>query len=95
MVYRDEDVTAFHDLNPKAPVHALLIPNRHISSVAQAEPADEAVLGKLFTVARQVAREMDISGYRLVVNNGSSAGQSVFHVHMHLLGGRQMGWPPG
>jgi histidine triad (HIT) family protein len=95
IVYQDEDVTAFHDLNPQAPVHVLLIPNRHIVSVAQAELGDEPVLGKLFTAARCVAEEFGATDYRLVINNGSQAGQSVFHLHMHLLGGRRMSWPPG
>jgi len=95
IVYQDESVTAFHDLHPQAPVHVLLVPNCHVASVAQAEPGDEPVLGKLFTVARRVAEELGVADYRLVVNNGSLAGQSVFHVHMHLLGGRRLGWPPG
>jgi histidine triad (HIT) family protein len=96
IVYQDEDVTAFHDLNPQAPVHILIIPNRHISGVAQVEPQDTAMLGKLFAVARQLAEQEDVvSGYRLVINNGPRAGQSVFHLHMHMLGGRRLRWPPG
>jgi histidine triad (HIT) family protein len=95
MVYQDEDVTAFHDLHPQAPVHVLLIPNHHIAGVSQVEEADEAVLGKLFSVARRVAEELGVADYRLVVNNGRQAGQSVSHLHVHLLGGRTMGWPPG
>ena len=96
IVYQDEEVTAFHDLRPQAPVHVLLVPNRHISGVAEAEPGDEPVLGKLFTVARRVAEELGITeGYRLVVNNGPLAGQTVFHLHVHLLGGRPFRWPPG
>jgi len=96
LVYQDEDVTAFYDRNPRAPTHVLIIPNRHIAGVAQAEPEDAAVLGKLLIVARQVAEQEGIaSGYRLVVNNGRLAGQSVFHLHVHLLGGRPLGWPPG
>jgi histidine triad (HIT) family protein len=95
VVYQDEDVTAFHDLHPQAPVHVLIIPNRHIASVAEAGPEDEPVLGKLFTVARCVAKELGMTDYRLVINNGPQVGQSVFHLHMHLLGGRRMGWPPG
>jgi histidine triad (HIT) family protein len=88
-------VTAFHDQNPQAPVHVLIIPNRHIASVAEAKVEDEPVLGKLFTVARRVAKDLGVTDYRLVVNNGRQAGQSVFHLHLHLLGGRRMSWPPG
>ena len=95
IVYQDEDVTAFHDLHPQAPVHVLLVPNHHVAGVSQVEEADEAVLGKLFSVARRVAEELGVADYRLVVNNGRQAGQSVFHLHVHLLGGRSMGWPPG
>jgi histidine triad (HIT) family protein len=96
IVYQDEDVTAFHDANPQAPVHVLIVPNRHIVGVAQAEVEDGPMLGKFFIVARQLAEELGImEGYRLVVNNGRLAGQSVFHLHMHLLGGRRMTWPPG
>lgn len=96
VIYRGDQVTAFHDRNPQAPVHVLIVPNRHIRGVAEAEREDEPVLGRLFTVARQLAEELGVGeGYRLVVNNGPQAGQSVFHLHMHLLGGRRLGWPPG
>jgi histidine triad (HIT) family protein len=96
IVYQDEDVTAFQDLNPCAPVHILIVPNRHIAGVAHVEPEDTTALGKLFAVARQLAEQEGIvNGYRLVANNGPQAGQSVFHLHVHLLGGRSLGWPPG
>lgn len=96
IIYQDEDVTAFHDLHPRAPVHILIVPNRHIVGVAQVEPEDATLLGKLFVVARRLAEQEGIvNGYRLVVNNGPLAGQSVFHLHVHLLGGRPLGWPPG
>lgn len=96
IVYQDKDVTAFHDLHPRAPVHILIVPNRHIPGVAQVEPEDAASLGKLFVVARHLAeQEHIVNGYRLVVNNGPQAGQSVFHLHIHVLGGRPLGWPPG
>lgn len=96
IVYQDEDVTAFHDAHPRAPVHILIVPNRHIAGAAQVEPEDAALLGKLFVVARQVAEQAGtLNAYRLVVNNGHLAGQSVFHLHLHLLGGRSLGWPPG
>jgi histidine triad (HIT) family protein len=96
IVYQDEDVTAFHDLNPCAPTHVLIVPNRHIAGVDQIEQADAMLLGKLFVVARRLAEQEGIAGgYRLVINNGPLAGQSVFHLHVHLLGGRPMSWPPG
>ena len=96
IVYQDEDVTAFHDLNPRAPVHILVVPSDHVAGLAQVEPEDAKVLGKLFVVARKLAEQEDIvNGCRLVVNNGPQAGQSVFHLHVHLLGGRSFGWPPG
>jgi histidine triad (HIT) family protein len=96
IVYQDEDVTAFHDRNPQAPTHVLVIPNEHIESVNQIEPADADLLGKLLLVAGQVAEQEGLtSGYRLVINTGPQAGQSVFHLHVHLLGGRRLGWPPG
>ncbi|HIE39334.1 MAG TPA: histidine triad nucleotide-binding protein [Anaerolineales bacterium] len=96
ILYRDDEVTAFHDLHPQAPVHLLIVPNRHIAGVAEVGPGDEPMLGKLFIVARRLAEEMDIGdGYRLVVNSGPLAGQSVFHLHLHLLGGRPFRWPPG
>ena len=92
-VYRDEQVTAFHDINPVAPVHVLIVPNEHIPSADAAEPQHEALLGHMFVVARRVAEELGVAerGFRLVVNNGSEAGQEVPHLHMHLLGGRRMG----
>ena len=92
IVYQDESTTAFKDLNPVAPVHVLIIPNRHISSVNQMSAEDEGTLGHLVLVAKQLAAEFDVdqSGYRLVFNSGPDAGQSVFHVHLHLIGGRKM-----
>ena len=97
IVYQDQDVVAFEDINPQAPRHILLIPRRHISSMAELTLDDGPVLASLFTTAAQLARELGISesGYRLVTNVGPDAGQSVFHLHFHLLGGRKLGWPPG
>ncbi len=96
IVFQDTDVTAFHDANPQAPAHVLIIPNRHIGSVAQVQSQDAELLGKLFIVARRVAQEEGLeAGYRLVVNTGSQAGQTIHHLHVHLLGGRRMDWPPG
>jgi histidine triad (HIT) family protein len=97
VVHQDDLVVAFHDVNPKAPTHVLLIPRRHIPSVAELSGVDSEMLGRLFTVAAQVARDAGVakSGYRMVTNAGAGAGQSVFHLHFHLLGGRSMSWPPG
>ena len=97
VVYRDDAVVAFKDIRPRAPVHILIIPRKHIASVLDIEPDDDALIGQIFRVAARLAREHGIaeSGFRVVVNAGPDAGQSVFHVHYHLLGGRQMSWPPG
>lgn len=93
IVYQDDRVTAFKDINPSAPVHILIIPNKEIPTVDDVTPEDEAVLGHLFIVAKEVARQLGIadSGYRLIVNCKSDGGQEVFHLHMHLLGGRKLG----
>lgn len=96
IVHRDDEVVAFRDISPKAPVHVLLIPVRHVSSVHEAQEVDVPLLGRLLLAAKRVAQEEGIGGsYRLVLNHGADAGQSVFHLHVHLLGGRPMGWPPG
>ncbi len=96
-VYEDERVLAFRDINPKAPVHVLLIPKKAIDMVQHIKEEDEALVGHLVTTAAKVAKQLGIeeSGYRLVFNNGKAAGQEVFHLHLHLLGGRPLGWPPG
>ncbi len=96
-MYEDEEVYAFKDINPQAPVHVLVIPKQHVTDVAELREEDDSLAGKLLRVAAQIAREMKIdrSGYRLVANVGPHAGQSVFHLHIHVLGGRQMTWPPG
>ena len=88
---------AFYDIDPRAPVHVLIIPRRHVPAVDQLRDGDADVMGQLFLVARRLARELGVadSGYRMVVNNGKDAGQSVDHIHMHLLGGRPLKWPPG
>ncbi len=96
IVYQDADVIAFRDIHPKAPTHILIIPRKHIPSVAQAGAIDAAVLGKLMLTSAKVAEMEGLDGaFRLVTNAGARAGQSVFHLHVHLLGGRAMGWPPG
>ena len=96
IVYRDDDVLAFRDAHPQAPTHILVIPTRHIASIADTQDNDADLLGRLIIVAKQVAQTEKLSaGYRLVVNTGMQAGQSVFHLHVQLLGGRAMHWPPG
>jgi histidine triad (HIT) family protein len=92
MLYQDESVSAFRDNRPVAPVHVLVVPNKHIASVNDLTAEDESLVGHLFTVACQLAHQegVDHSGYRLVVNTGRHGGQGVFHLHLHLLGGRQM-----
>src|SRR5947209_6839170 len=97
IVYQDEDVVAFEDINPQAPHHILLIPRRHIASMADVTEEDGPMLAALFAVAAKLAHKMDLgeSGYRFVTNVGPDAGQSVFHLHFHLLGGRKFRWPPG
>ncbi|PUB88133.1 MAG: histidine triad nucleotide-binding protein [gamma proteobacterium symbiont of Ctena orbiculata] len=96
-VYEDDDLLAFRDINPQAPTHILIIPKRHIATLNELEPSDQALMGKLTLAAQKIANDegIDGGGYRLVINCNSDAGQSVFHIHMHLLGGRSMGWPPG
>ena len=94
IVYRDEDVVAFRDAHPKAPVHILLIPVHHVAGLSDTTAEQAPVLGKLLAAAAHVAREQGIErGFRVVINNGREAGQSVFHLHVHLLGGRRLGWP--
>jgi histidine triad (HIT) family protein len=95
IVQRHDDVIAFRDINPQAPTHILIIPVKHIVSVAEATVEDEGLIGRLISVAREIAQQENLMGYRLVINTGSQAGQSVFHLHVHLLGGRAMHWPPG
>ncbi len=97
IIYQDEEITAFRDINPQAPVHILIVPNRHIPAVAALKPEDALLAGRLVVTARELAEREGIAqaGYRLVMNNGRQGGQSVDHLHLHLLGGRPMRWPPG
>jgi len=97
IVFEDDLVIAFRDIAPKAPTHILVIPREHISSAASLTEANGPLLGRIFAVAAQLARDEGIakSGYRITTNSGAGAGQSVYHIHFHLMGGRQMGWPPG
>lgn len=96
IVYEDPEVFAFEDIGPQAPTHLLICPRKHIVSLDDVTRADEAVLGRLQLVAAKLAKERNLSeGYRTVINTGPHAGQSVLHLHLHLLGGRSMRWPPG
>jgi histidine triad (HIT) family protein len=94
-VYEDETVYAFEDISPKAPTHVLVIPKKHIARLADVAAGDEALVGTLAARAAAIARDRGLADFRLVANNGEGAGQSVFHLHFHLLGGRPMRWPPG
>lgn len=97
IVYEDDDAVAFVDTNPQAPTHILVVPREHITGPLSVDESNERVIGHLVTVAGQVAQEAGIAqdGYRLVLNQGRNGGQSVFHIHLHVLGGRRMHWPPG
>lgn len=97
VVHEDEEVLAFRDINPQAPTHILVIPRKHIATVNELEDDDASLVGKLYLAARDLARAEGIAddGYRLVMNTRKGAGQSVFHIHLHLLGGRTFRWPPG
>lgn len=96
IAYEDDRCMAFHDVSPQAPVHFLVIPRKRISQLSLAADEDEALLGHLLLVARRVAKELGLEkGYRIVVNDGPEGAQSVYHLHVHVLGGRQMKWPPG
>ncbi|XP_072570885.1 adenosine 5'-monophosphoramidase HINT1 [Paramormyrops kingsleyae] len=94
--YEDDQCIAFHDIAPQAPVHFLVVPKKPISHLSKAEAEDAALLGHLMIVAKDCAEKQGLSeGYRLVVNEGPHGGQTVYHIHIHIMGGRQMGWPPG
>lgn len=96
IVFEDERCLAFHDVAPQAPTHVLVIPKKEIASLAELEDGDAELVGHMFVVMRNLARELGLgSGYRVVVNSGRDGGQSVDHLHFHLLGGRQLKWPPG
>lgn len=96
-VYENDDILAFKDVNPQAPTHILIVPRKHISSVNDLEDEDAEIMGKMLLAAQDIASFEGVAagGYRLVVNCNADAGQTVFHIHMHLLGGRNMTWPPG
>ena len=95
IVYEDDRALAFRDVNPQAPTHLLVIPRQPIDRLAAAAEGDEALLGHLMLVAKRVAADAGLEDFRLVVNNGAGAGQTVFHLHIHILGGRPLSWPPG
>jgi histidine triad (HIT) family protein len=97
ILHEDDRCVAFRDISPQAPVHVVIVPRKSIPRVAEAREEDEAVLGHLLLTAGKVARELGVeeSGFRLVINNGGHGGESVPHLHVHLLAGRQLGWPPG
>ena len=97
LVLQTDDVTAFRDINPQMPVHVLIVPNQHVANTEELEPAHDALVGAMVRAARDVARLEGVadSGYRVVINTGRDANNVVPHLHMHLLGGRRMAWPPG
>jgi histidine triad (HIT) family protein len=97
VIYEDDDVIAFRDINPQAPTHALIIPKRHIATINDLDPADDATVGRLYLAAKQIAADEGFAedGYRVTMNCNAAAGQTVFHIHLHLLGGRDFTWPPG
>lgn len=97
VVFEDKDIMAFHDIRPQAPTHLLVIPKRHIATINEVQNNDANLLGSMLLCAKQLAAEEGLSepGYRLVFNVNSGGGQEVYHIHLHLLGGRQMTWPPG
>ena len=96
-IFEDEEIVAFHDVNPQAPVHFLVVPRKVIPRIDQAAPEDQAFLGRLLLVARDLAKELGLNeaGFRIVINNGRNGGETVPHLHVHVLGGRHMRWPPG
>ena len=97
IIYDDSEVLAFRDINAQAPTHVLVIPKKHIATIDDANAADAALLGKLVLVAQKIARDLGLAdnGYRLVFNVKDYGGQEIYHIHLHILGGRQMAWPPG
>ncbi len=97
IVYEDDSVVAFEDVNPQAPVHILVVPKKHIAEIHGIAESDRELVGHLFWVAKKIAddKELDKKGYRMVINNGAGAGQTVFHIHLHILSGRRFSWPPG
>jgi histidine triad (HIT) family protein len=94
-LFEDDELLAFRDINPAAPLHFLVIPKKHISGPAAVTAEDEQLIGKMLRVGGEIAKKEGIDDFRVVFNNGAQAGQTVFHIHMHILGGRDLNWPPG
>jgi histidine triad (HIT) family protein len=92
-LYEDDQIAAFHDITPQAPVHVLIIPKIHAASIK--DISDPLLIGHMFNTAKKIAQDLNLNSYRLVINTGEDAGQTVFHLHLHLLGGRRFNWPPG
>lgn len=97
LIYENDHIVAFSDINPQAPTHILIIPKKHIATINDVEEDDEVLLGRMVSLAKKIAKDNNLSkdGYRLVFNVNEGGGQAVYHIHLHLLGGRQMTWPPG
>jgi histidine triad (HIT) family protein len=97
VAFQDDEIIAFHDINPQGPVHILVVPKRHVTSLIELAPGDDGMVGSLVRRARDLALEAGLGerGFRLVFNCGEEAGYSVYHIHLHLVGGRKLGWPPG
>jgi len=97
IIFSNENVIAFRDINPQAPIHILIIPRKHIATINDLKKVDKEIVGEIFLAAKEIANQQQISerGYRLVFNCNREAGQAVYHIHLHLLGGRRMNWPPG
>lgn len=97
IIYETDEVLAFRDINPQAPLHALIIPKQHIATINDLESEHSEIIGKLFLAAKEIAESEGVAdnGYRVVMNCNQDGGQAVYHIHLHILGGRQMGWPPG
>tara|TARA_B100001079_G_C16321647_1_gene474927 strand:- start:349 stop:687 length:339 start_codon:yes stop_codon:yes gene_type:complete len=95
IIFEDEYTIAFNDISPQAPVHILVIPKKEIKKLSESEETDKELLGHLMIAAKKIASDLKLNDYRLVVNNGAEAGQTVFHLHIHILAGRPFGWPPG
>lgn len=95
IVYEDDRAVVFNDINPQAPTHLLVVPRKAIPKLSDAEDGDEALLGHLMRVAARVAKDAGLDDFRVVVNNGAGSGQTVFHLHLHVVGGRALSWPPG
>jgi len=97
IVFEDEQVIVFHDINPQAPVHLLIVPKKHIAKLSDVTPQDQNILCRMMEIAREMAVKMNLTqqGFRLVMNEGKDSGQSIFHMHLHMLSGRRLMWPPG